>query len=227
MKKIIFSCASSILALTMLLTGCDSTDNPTSSNSEQANALPKYKEKQHYRYIAKPNSVKPDEVVQFFWFGSKNTQNLEPDIKKWQASNKNGKLVRIPLSFRKEWMFGAQVYYTLEELSMLDTYFDKVLSFFKTAALSKKIVVNKENFNLFLANENISVSSFWEVFNSNRVKEKIKAGDKLAQLAQVKVIPSILVSGKYLIRMGSVDSFDEVFDVVDYLLVNRPISGSY
>jgi thiol:disulfide interchange protein DsbA len=85
-----------------------------------------------------------------------------------------------------------------------------------------------EDFAEVLATGNVSQAQFVSIFTAATTEQQLARADQLARRFRVSTVPSIVVQGKYLIRVTGSIGFSRMLDVVDYLIEQEkaPNDGS-
>lgn len=75
---------------------------------------------------------------------------------------------------------------------------------------------NDEDFFKVLSEAGLSKREWTFGLNDPEVRERMKAWSELEK--SVRSVPSFIINNKYLINLGSIKSFDDFYNLVDYLL---------
>ena len=177
-----------------------------------------YREGIHYEVLNTPLKSPVNAVIQFFWYGSPGSQNVEGPIKKWiTKAQGNITLKQIPGTLNTLWLDGARTYYSLERLNLLDSMQSQ---FFK--AYKSGVIHDKASTELFLARKGINVDSFWEEYYSSSSSLMLKKYSLIAKNANLKQIPTFIVSGKYSVKTSAFSNWEDVFSFTEYLIKTQP-----
>ena len=104
------------------------------------------------------------EVLEFFWYRCPHCFQLEPGLATWlKKLPKDAQIRRVPAVFRDDWAPGAKIYYTLEQMGLLDRLHNKVFDAYHV-----------ENINLndpavlggWIAKQGVDRKKFEAIYNS-------------------------------------------------------------
>jgi thiol:disulfide interchange protein DsbA len=157
------------------------------------------------------------EVLEFFWYRCPHCNQLEPDLNAWlKKLPKDAQIRRVPAVFRDDWMPGAKIYYTLEQMGELNRLHHKVFDAY-----------HRENINLndpavlggWVVKQGLDRAKFEAIYNSFSTQSKAMQGARLATLAGITGVPAFVVDGKYTTSMGMTQGEPRLFEVLDQLIV--------
>ena len=173
-----------------------------------------------YTRVSVPQPVatgKKIEVLEFFWYRCPHCNQLEPGLDAWlKKLPKDAQIRRVPAVFRDDWMPGAKIYYTLEQLGQLNRLHRKVFDAYHV-----------ENVNLndpavlggWIAKQGINRGKFESIYNSFSTQSKAMQGARLASTYGVMGVPAFIVDGKYATSESMTGSEPRLFEVLDQLIV--------
>jgi thiol:disulfide interchange protein DsbA len=157
------------------------------------------------------------EVLEFFWYRCPHCYQLEPGLNTWlKKLPKDAQIRRIPAVFRDDWMPGAKIYYTLEQMRLLDRLHHKVFDAY-----------HKENLNLndpavlgdWIAKQGVDRKKFEAIYNSFSTQSKATRGARLAGTYSINGVPAFIIDGKYSTSMSMTEGEPRLFEVLDQLIV--------
>jgi thiol:disulfide interchange protein DsbA len=157
------------------------------------------------------------EVLEFFWYRCPHCFQLEPAINTWMKTlPKDAQMRRVPAVFRDDWMPGAKLYYTLEQMGRLGTLHAKVFDAY-----------HLENINLndpavlgnWIAKQGVDRKKFEGVYNSFSTQSKATQGARLASAYAITGVPAFIIDGKYATSVSMTGSEARLFEVLDQLIV--------
>jgi len=157
------------------------------------------------------------EVLEFFWYRCPHCFQLEPAINTWMKTlPKDAQMRRVPAVFREDWMPGAKLYYTLEQMGRLGTLHAKVFDAY-----------HLENINLndpavlgnWIAKQGVDRKKFEGVYNSFSTQSKATQGARLASAYAITGVPAFIIDGKYATSVSMTGSEARLFEVLDQLIV--------
>jgi protein dithiol oxidoreductase (disulfide-forming) len=156
-------------------------------------------------------------VLEFFWYRCPHCFQLEPGLNEWlKTLPKDAQVRRVPAVFRDDWMPGAKLYYTLEQMRLLDRLHHKVFDAYHV-----------ENINLndpavlggWIAKQGVDRKKFEGIYNSFSIQSKVKQGARWPQSYAISGVPAFIIDGKYLTTVSMTGSPARLFEVLDQLIV--------
>lgn len=183
-----------------------------------------------YLVLAKPQPTKtqagkPIEVIEFFWYGCGHCANLEPKLNTWLATRLPSDVTfrRIPASWRPIMDKHAQIYYTLEQMKIVGPMHSKVFD-----ALQKEQLAlhDEEVLVKWVGSQGVNAAAFKDTYNSFSVVSQYKRGQQIMQSYNISGVPTFIINGKYQTSVGQAQSEDNLFNVIDALIVKERGSAS-
>ncbi len=157
------------------------------------------------------------EVLEFFWYRCPHCFHLEPGLSKWlKTLPKDARIRRVPAVFRPDWMPGAKLYYTLEQMGQLERMHEKVFNAYHVDNLDLN---NPAVLGDWIAKQGIDRKKFDAIYNSFSTQSKAMQGGQLATEYGISGVPTLIVDGKYLTSMSMTQSEPRLFEVLDQLIV--------
>ncbi len=157
------------------------------------------------------------EVLEFFWYRCPHCFQLEPGLNTWlKALPKDAQVRRVPAVFRDDWMPGAKIYYTLEQMNLLGKLHHKVFDAY-----------HLENINLndpavlggWIAKQGVDRKKFEGIYNSFSTQSKATQGARLATTYGITGVPAFIIDGKYSTSVSMTGGEARLFEVLDQLIV--------
>jgi len=157
------------------------------------------------------------EVLEFFWYRCPHCFQLEPGLNTWlKALPKDAQVRRVPAVFRDDWMPGAKIYYTLEQMNLLGKLHHKVFDAY-----------HLENINLndpavlggWIAKQGVDRKKFEGIYNSFSTQSKATQGARLATIYGITGVPAFIIDGKYSTSVSMTGGEARLFEVLDQLIV--------
>lgn len=187
----------------------------------------KYVEDIHYFWLpidvkVDPTSEKAGEVVEFFSYGCPHCNDFDPYLSTWkQTMPANVNFIQSPVSFgRESWGVMATGKHIADKLEMSDSMHDV----FFDAVHNKRIALNTfEELQALFAEQGVDKETFYQTAESLQVQAAFKKSEQSARNYAVSSVPSVMVNGHWMINSQNLSSFEEVFDVVEFLLVKDGI----
>lgn len=159
------------------------------------------------------------EVREFFWYGCPHCYSFEPYILKWKKqAPADVVVIQTPAVLGERWVAHAYTYYTLDELGVLDKLHPV---FFAALHKDKKRLTTLDEIADFFTLHGIEKSHFVNVYKSFSVNNRVKKAEDLGLRAQVKGVPFVTVAGRYAVVLGSLNSFQQLTDLLDHLVAKE------
>jgi thiol:disulfide interchange protein DsbA len=157
------------------------------------------------------------EVLEFFWYRCPHCFQLEPGLNTWlKTLPRDAQVRRVPAVFRDDWMPGAKLYYTLEQMDLLGRLHHKVFDAYHV-----------ENINLndsavlggWIAKQGVDRKKFEGIYNSFSTQSKATQGAQLATAYAISGVPAFIIDGKYTTSVSMAGNQARLFEVLDQLIV--------
>ena len=172
-----------------------------------------------YARVKNPQSVasgKKVEVLEFFWYRCPHCFQLEPGLTTWlKKLPKDAQIRRVPAVFRDDWAPGAKIYYTLEQMDLLDRLHNKVFDAYHVEHinLNDPAILGE-----WIAKQGVDRKKFEAIYNSFSTQSKVMQGARLASAYAITGVPAFIIDGKYSTSMSMTQSEPRLFDVLDQLI---------
>lgn len=173
-----------------------------------------------YSVVKPPRAVatgKQVEVLEFFWYRCPHCYQLEPGLEKWlKKLPKDAQIRRVPAVFRPDWMPGAKLYYTLEQMGLLGRLHHKVFNAYhvENIDLNTPAVLGG-----WIEKQGVDRKKFEGIYNSFSIQSKAMQGGQLATAYAISGVPAFIVDGKYATSVSMTGSEPRLFEVLDQLIV--------
>jgi len=156
-------------------------------------------------------------VLEFFWYRCPHCFQLEPALNTWlKTLPKDAQVRRVPAVFRDDWMPGAKLYYTLEQMGLLDKLHDKVFDAYHV----EKINLNDPGvLGDWIAKQGVDRKKFEGIYHSFSTQSKATQGARLATAYAISGVPAFVIDGKYATSASMAGSQARLFEVLDQLIV--------
>lgn len=174
-----------------------------------------------YARVKNPQPVatgKKIEVLEFFWYRCPHCFQLEPSLAKWiKTLPKDAQIRRVPAVFREDWMPGAKLYYTLEQMGLLGRLHHKAFDAYhlQNINLNDPAVLGD-----WIGKQGVDRKKFESLYNSFSTQSKATQGARLATAYGITGVPAFIIDGKYMTSVGMTGSEPRLFEVLDELIVN-------
>lgn len=175
-------------------------------------------EGEHYVLLDEPRRIrgKKIEVMEFFSYGCIHCYNFDEDIQTWAEERSDSvRFIQTPAVANQQWRDHGRAYYTMEELDLLE---NGHLLMFKQIHDASRNFRSAEDYASVLASGEVSEEAFSSMFSSQAITEKVNRADQIARQVRVSTVPSLVVHGKYQIRVGGSIGFSRMLDVADFLI---------
>ena len=157
------------------------------------------------------------EVLEFFWYRCPHCFQLEPGLNKWlKTLPKDAQVRRVPAVFRDDWMPGAKLYYTLEQMGLLGKLHDKVFDAYRVQSINLN---DPAILGGWIAKQGVDRSKFESVYNSFSTQSKATQGARLATAYAISGVPAFIIDGKFATSVSMTGSPARLFEVLDQLIV--------
>lgn len=156
------------------------------------------------------------EVLEFFWYRCPHCFQLEPGLAKWlKTLPKDAQIRRVPAVFRPDWMPGAKLYYTLEQMKLLDRLHEKVFNAYHVENIDLN---NPAVLGDWIAKQGVDRKQFESLYNAFAIQSKATQGAQLATAYGISGVPAFIIDGKYLTAISMTQSEPRLFEVLDQLI---------
>ncbi|MBF9001070.1 MULTISPECIES: thiol:disulfide interchange protein DsbA/DsbL [Vibrio] len=170
----------------------------------------------NYTELDQPHSEQPS-VVEFFSFYCPHCHAFEPIMSKINSHLGKGiTLEKSHVSFMGGNMgFNmSKAFFTMVALDVQDKMIPVM---FAQIHDLRKPPKNVEELRQIFVDHGVDGKKFDDAFNSFAVDSMARRSDKNFQDFGLQGVPSVVVNNKYLVKMGSIKSIDEFYDLVNYL----------
>jgi len=184
------------------------------------NSVPyRYQEGVHYVSLPKavpvqdPNKI---EVVEVFWYACSHCYRLERVVRNYEKKLPDDvNFVRMPAIWQPIMEVHARIYYTAEEMGVLDTVHQGV---FNAIHLDRKQLKDANEVADLFATFDIDKDTVIKTFNSGKVTEELKADYEKVKDYKITGTPQLIVDGRYRVEANQSLSQNDMFNVVNFLV---------
>ena len=189
-------------------------------------ANPTYAENDSQKYVQISNSpqTEHDKIViyEFFWYGCPHCFNIEPTIVKIESNlNQDTVLIKLPLALKESWVNHAKAFFSMQQMNIDNNLHSKI---FEEIHINGNRLDTKSSLVDFIDSQGFDGSSFSKNFDSFGTEIRIKKANKLARQYQITSVPTIIINGKYLTSGSFVSSYEELYDVVNFLVEKERVN---
>jgi thiol:disulfide interchange protein DsbA len=178
-----------------------------------------------YKLINPPQRTdtgKKIEVIEFFSYACPHCADFEPFLQDWlKRKPKDVQYRMVPMVFRENWRPLAKLFYTLEQMGLVERYHMKVYD-----------AIHRQNQQLFTdqavtdwaVKQGIDKTKFEQIYQSFGIDTKVQRAAAMGRTYGVQFTPSVAVNGKYWTGPSMVMSpnggldIPRFFEVVDRLV---------
>lgn len=207
--------ARTILSIVLLFSG-------SWSSAWAEDRPPKYREGKGFELIQPVQPTRdPDkvEVIEFFWYGCPHCFRFEPHLNEWlKKLPDNVQYIRQPAILGARWAMHAKAYFTAEALGVVDKVHADL---FDTIQNKKQPLKSEDELATFFAGHGITDKEFRQAFNSFIVDSKMRQAGALSARYGITGVPTVVVEGKYRIGGSAVKGFNDMINVMDFLIAKK------
>jgi len=192
------------------------------------NFVEKFQQGRHYTTlpVAQPTSAGPGkiEVVEVFWYGCPHCYTLDPYVKNWVSDGlpENVEFVRMHAALNRGWQVHARVFYTAEALGVLDEVHEDL---FREIHVNRNPLNTQELLVEFFANHGVPEDEFLDAFNSMGVQTNLRRADAQVRRFRITGVPAVIVNGKYVTGADKAGGYDQLFEVIEFLIAKENRRG--
>ncbi|MDT3706047.1 MAG: thiol:disulfide interchange protein DsbA/DsbL [Thiobacillus sp.] len=163
--------------------------------------------------VATGNKV---EVLEFFWYRCPHCFQLEPALTGWlKTLPPDAQVRRVPAVFRDDWMPGAKLYYTLEQMNLLGKLHGKVFDAYHVENINLN---NPAVLGDWVTKQGVDRKKFEGIYRSFSVQSKASQGARLATTYAISGVPAFVIDGKYTTSVSMTGSPQRLFEVLNQLI---------
>jgi thiol:disulfide interchange protein DsbA len=181
----------------------------------------KFIDGKHYQQLSEALPVGNAPITEFFYFGCRSCYQLVPAIAEW--SHETGiRVAAIPAHGDTALADAARLYHTFAELGELGNMYELGYVMFQT---DKVKLQGKERIDSYLDRHKIDKTRFWSTWNSPAVERRLASSLALTKMAKITKTPAFVVHGRYLVDLESLQSAEQLFEVLEYLVRHKAPSA--
>lgn len=155
-------------------------------------------------------------VMEIFSYGCPACYAFDPILNAWKQTNSSDmNFIRSPVVWNQITKQHAQLYFVAEALGITEEVHEKI---FDEIHQKGNHLLDQPSTKKFFMSVGIDGADFDQTYKSFSVNSALRKAESLQKGLDLTGIPSMLVGGKYLIINDSVSSYQEVLEVVSYLL---------
>jgi len=143
-----------------------------------------------------PATVKGVEVLEFFNYACPHCYEFEPSLKTWLKSKpKKAEFRYVPAVFNERMIPLAKIYYTLEELGLLERLHDKVYYAIHQQQLN---LIDRAILLKWIGEQGVETNRFEATFDSFSVNNKVQRATQMTRNYHIPGTPYLIIGGRYL-----------------------------
>ena len=165
------------------------------------------------------------EVMEFFWLGCPHCFELEPHLESWEKTKPEYVyFVREAPPLNPAWENHSRSFYAAQILGIENRF---VHAMYDAIHVDGKPMRDVNRIGDLATSFGISKEQFISTMTSSVVDSRIEYAGKLARLAGIVSVPSILVNGKYITDVSLSGSRDQLVDTIDGLIEKERVEGGF
>lgn len=185
--------------------------------------LEKYQAGTHYYPIQPAQAVTAPkgkvEVLEVFSYACIHCAHFQAKVDAWKKTMPaNASFALMPAAWNPTWEMVARAYYASEALGILDKTHD---AFFNAIFIDKVPFATLQDVASWYTKFGVTEQAFLDTANSFTTNTKIQRSKQMVPRYGVDGTPSIVVAGKYRVTGESAGGYDNVFDVVNFLVAKE------
>ncbi|MFP4251301.1 MAG: thiol:disulfide interchange protein DsbA/DsbL [Guyparkeria sp.] len=155
-------------------------------------------------------------VQEFFWYGCPHCHYLEAELEPWlEGLDEDVIFERRALALGEHWLPLTRAFYAAEQLDAVD---DTHAEVFHAIHEEGTRLTDAEAIADFYAEQGVDRDAFLDAYEGFGTQNAIRKTNQIAQAAQVRGVPALLVDGRYLVTGRLAGGNAEMLDVVDSLI---------
>ncbi|WP_319558261.1 thiol:disulfide interchange protein DsbA/DsbL [Thiomicrorhabdus sp.] len=172
----------------------------------------------NFKPVNRPQSIAPysKKVVEVFGYSCPHCYHLEHSLNDWLKSKSDDiYFERMPVVFNNPvWIFMARVFYTAQELNVLD---QSHTPFFNAIHRDHLRITSVEDVAAFFEQFGIKKQDFIDTFKGFKVEQLVRKAAELTADYGIEGVPAMVVNGKYITDVPMAGSRAKMWQVVELL----------
>ncbi|MFU8831634.1 MAG: thiol:disulfide interchange protein DsbA/DsbL [Wenzhouxiangella sp.] len=181
-------------------------------------AAEQFVEGTHFERIGSPSSAPDDrvEVTEAFAYPCPACRNFLPHITSWEKKQPDYvEFDRLPIALQQGWDLFARAYYTAEVMGLGEDAHEAV---FKALHDERRNVRTFADIAGIYSQFDVTTESFINTSESFAVDSRMRRNRTETVRYGVRQTPTVIVQGKWRLSPGGFNSYDQMLEVVDYLV---------
>lgn len=181
-------------------------------------------EESKYTVIDPPQSVDTPgkiEVIEFFHYGCNHCRAFDPILQQWQAKLPEDVILRkIPATWGNEALKRlGQLYYTIDRTNAIETLNSAVFAAVQDQRLP---LYERDGVEKWITGfDKINAKEFMETYDSFGVQSMVSRSEQAMKDYDVKLVPMLVVNGKYFTSPSQAGGQQGALEVVDQLIAKE------
>jgi len=143
-----------------------------------------------------PATVKGVEVLEFFNYACPHCYEFEPNLKTWLKNKpKNAEFRYVPAVFNENMIPLAKIYYTLEEMGLLEKLHEKVYYAIHEQKLN---LIDRAILLKWTGEQGVDTKKFEATLDSFSVNNKVQRATQMTRNYHIPGTPYLIIGGRYL-----------------------------
>lgn len=165
------------------------------------------------------------EVLEIFWYGCPHCYQFESYLTDWKQTLPEGvQFRRLPAVFGDRWLPGAKAYYAQEVLGVTN---ETHMPLFRAIHDQRRRWNDEDRMAEIFAENGVAETDFRQAYNSFANDSKTRQAVMMSGAYGITGVPAVVVNGKYRTSARQAGGFEEMLDVVDFLVAKeRAAAGS-
>lgn len=177
----------------------------------------RFVEGRHFKVLPVAYAAPDNHVDNYYWLKCASCYMFEGALRK--SSKEMGfEVEKIHAIGNDKWIEDSKLDTTfriLNKAALIDSFFDVVNA-------DHSLIGDKAKIDSFLDLYQVDRSQFWNTYNSPASLAMSIGRTSNTPLVDIRVVPTFVVSGKYKILLGGLRTNDELPELIDYLIKNKP-----
>jgi thiol:disulfide interchange protein DsbA len=175
---------------------------------------------QEYQNVATPTPVAAPagtvDVVEFFSYACPHCFEFEPTLEKWLQTKPAGvHFHRYPVRFLQNYANFQPMYFTLEQMDLVDAMQQKVFNAFHLEHLR---LDKPDDIAAFMTKNGVDAKRFMAIFGSFAIRAKVQQANQLMDTYGINGVPTIVVNGTWQTSPTLAKGAEPTTKVVEYLV---------
>ncbi|WOT05484.1 thiol:disulfide interchange protein DsbA/DsbL [Shewanella youngdeokensis] len=212
MKKLL-----TLLLFTLAIVAC-------SDNKAVVPMSTDYIEGVNYRVLSTPVETNSEQVqvMAFFWYGCPHCKSFEVPLLHWQQSlPDNIEVLQSPAIWSQAMALHAKVFFMVQDMPNHAEVHAALFTEIIALRAEADVEVQTKRLADFLQEYGLSHADFTAQLVSPDLDNKLQQAIDIMQQSTMEGTPAVLVNGRYLVLNKSADSFEQVLDIANFLIVKE------